>query len=146
MGTTEIRAKQQSVVTFFFFFFKIFSLKGKMILALTFCFIALIPIMQGDSAVDGFNGMLAATANGDGESGMVKDVSNKAALRELGRLHRKEAVAFLGERQDSPRFGGGRRWKKKRTGGGGGGSSRYLSTEKKEERKEKKEEEKDEEW
>merc|ERR1711872_275175 len=131
MGTTEIRAKQQSVVTFFFFFFKIFLLKGKMILALTFCFIALIPIMQGDSAVDGFNGMLAATANGDGESGMVKDVSNKAALRELGRLHRKEAVAFLGERQDSPRFGGG-------------GSSRYLSTEKKEERKEKKEEEKDE--
>ena len=48
------------------------------------------------------------TANGDGESGTVKDVSNKtetkrvAALKELGRLHHNEAVAFLGERQDSP--------------------------------------------
>merc|ERR1711872_529687 len=135
MGTTEIRAKQQSVVTFFFFFFKIFSLKGKMILALTLCFIALIPIMQGDSAVDGFNGMLAATANGDGESGMVKDVSNKAALKELGRLHREEAVAFLGERQALRRRGGGRRRKKEEGRGGGGtrGNTRKTAEQKDEE-------------
>merc|ERR1712112_657405 len=138
MGTTEIRAKLQSVVTFFFFF-KIFLLKGKMILALTFCFIALIPIMQGDSAVDGFNGMLAAKANGDGESGMVKDVSNKAALKELGRLHREEAVAFLGERQALRRRGGRRRKKKEERGGGGTRGNTRKTAEQKDEEEEREE-------
>merc|ERR1711962_1631441 len=121
--TTEIQAMQQPIVTFFFF--KIFLSKGKMILAPTLCFIALIPVMQGDSAVDGFSGILAdekPTANGDGESGTVKDVSNKtetkrvAALKELGRLQHNEAVAFLGERQDSPRRGRYRGYRKKSMG------------------------------
>merc|ERR1712215_173726 len=138
MGTTEIQAKQQPIVTFFLFKFFFLS-KGKMILAPTLCFIALIPVMQGDSAVDGFSGIFAdekPTANGDGESGTVKDVSNKtatkrvAALKELGRLHHNEAVAFLGERQDSPRrrgYGGYRNKKKY------GSSERHEEEEEREE-------------
>merc|ERR1711962_1257490 len=124
--------------SYFPFFSKFFLSKGKMILAPTLCFVALIPVMQGDSAVDGFSGILAdekPTANGDGESGTVKDVSNKtetkrvAALKELGRLHHNEAVAFLGERQDSPRRGRYRRYKKKKYGS----SERHEEEEEREE-------------
>merc|ERR1711962_1167352 len=109
--------------SYFLFFSKFFLSKGKMILAPTLCFIALIPVMQGDSAVDGFSGIFAdekPTANGDGESGTVKDVSTKTetkrvtALKELGRLHHNEAVAFLGERQDSPRRGRYRGYRNKK--------------------------------
>merc|ERR1711962_809014 len=124
--------------SYFLFFSKFFLSKGKMILAPTLCFIALIPVMQGDAAVDGFSGILAdekPTANGDGESGTVKDVSNKtetkrvAALKELGRLHHNEAVAFLGERQDSPRRGRYRGYKKKKYGS----SERHEEEEEREE-------------
>merc|ERR1712215_261013 len=139
MGTTEIQAKQQPIVTFFLFKFFFLS-KGKMILAPTLCFIALIPVMQGDSAVDGFSGILAdekPTANGDGESGTVKDVSTKTetkrvtALKELGRLHHNEAVAFLGERQDSPRRGRYRGYRKKKEYGS---RERHEEEEEREER------------
>merc|ERR1711962_101972 len=58
--------------SYFPFFFKFFLSKGKMILAPTLCFIALIPVMQGDAAVDGFSGILAdekPTARSDAELG-----------------------------------------------------------------------------
>merc|ERR1712236_112221 len=96
-----------STILFFHFFF---LFKGKMISALSLCFIVLIPVLQGDSSMDGFSGMLAdekPTANGGGESDAVKDVSSKpearrvSVLKELGRLHRNKAVAFL--RQDYQR-------------------------------------------
>merc|ERR1719466_517718 len=84
-----------------------------MISTLSLCFMlvgVLIPIMQGDSAMDGFSGMLAdekPTANGGGESDAMKDVSSKpearrvSALKKIGRLHHDKAVAFL--RQDNQR-------------------------------------------
>merc|ERR1711962_793591 len=87
----------------------------KMILALSLCSVlagVLIPVMQGDSAMDGFSSKLAyekPTANGGGESGRAKDVSSEAearrvsVLKELGRLHRNKAVNFLSKRQDFPR-------------------------------------------
>merc|ERR1711962_1257066 len=89
-----------------------------MILALSLCSVligVLIPVMQGNSAMDGFSSKSAyekPTANGGGKSGAAKDISSEAEarkvsvlklLKEFGRLHHNEAVNFLGKRQDSPR-------------------------------------------
>jgi len=111
--------KQQSYGLFNYFrvnqFVSIFfSIQEKMILALSLCSVlagVLIPVMQGDSAMDRFSNKLAyekPTANGGGESGAAKDVSSEAEarkvslLKELGRLHHNKAVAFLSKRQDFP--------------------------------------------